>query len=64
MRLYVSASTAEDVGHFSLSSREVVYINFKLILQLKLLIIKYSSIIRKFFFRRVVAVCGKLLQTV
>jgi len=41
MRLCVPASTAKDVGHFSLGSREVVYINFKLILQLKLLIIKY-----------------------
>jgi len=41
MRLYVPTSTAEDVGHFSLGSREVVRINFKLILQLKLLIIKY-----------------------
>lgn len=33
--------TAKDIGYFSLSNREVVYINFKLILQLKLLIIKY-----------------------
>jgi len=41
MHLYVPASTAEDVGYFSLGSREVVYINFKFILQLKLLIIKY-----------------------
>ena len=41
MRLYVPASTAKDVGHFSLSSREVVRINFKLVLQLKLPIIKY-----------------------
>ena len=40
MRLYVSAGTAEDVGHLSLSSGEVVCINFKLILQLKLLVIK------------------------
>jgi hypothetical protein len=40
MRLYITASTAKDVGHFSPSSREVVHINFKLILQLKLLIIK------------------------
>ena len=41
MRLYIPTSTAKDIGHLSLSSREVVYINFKLILQLKLLIIKY-----------------------
>jgi len=41
MRLYVPASTAEDVSHFSLGSREVVYIDFKLVLQLKLPIIKY-----------------------
>jgi len=41
MRLYVPASTAEDIGHFSLGSREVVYINFKLVLQLNLLIVKY-----------------------
>jgi len=41
MRLYVSASTAKDIGYLSLSSREVVCINFKLILQLKLLVIKY-----------------------
>jgi len=41
MRLYVPTSTAKDIGHFSLGSREVVRINFKLILQLKLLIIKY-----------------------
>jgi len=40
MRLCVPTSTAKDVGHFSLSSREVVHINFELILQLKLLIIK------------------------
>jgi hypothetical protein len=41
MRLCVTAGTAEDVGYFSLSSREVVRINFELILQLKLPIIKY-----------------------
>jgi len=40
MRLYVPAGTAEDVGHFSSSSREVVCINFKLVLQLKLPIVK------------------------
>jgi len=40
MRLCVPASTAEDVGHFSLDSREVVRINFKLVLQLKLLIVE------------------------
>ena len=32
---------AEDVGHLSLSSGEVVYINFKLVLQLKLLVVEY-----------------------
>jgi len=49
MRLCVSTSTAEDIGHFSLGSREVVHINFKLVLQLKLLIIKYrvSSICKQ-----------------
>jgi len=47
MRLCVPAGTAKDVGHFSLSSREVVCINFKLVLQLKLPIIK----------RRVSSVC-------
>jgi len=41
MRLYIPTSTAEDIGHFSLGSREVVRINFKHILQLKLLIVKY-----------------------
>jgi len=41
MRLCVPTSTAKDIGHFSLSSREVVRINFELILQLKLPIIKY-----------------------
>jgi len=40
MRLCVPAGTAEDIGHLSLSSREVVRINLKLVLQLKLLIIK------------------------
>jgi len=40
MRLCVPTSTAKDVSHFSLGSREVVYINFKLVLQLKLPIIK------------------------
>jgi len=41
MRLCVPAGTAEDVGHFSSSSREVVRINFELVLQLKLLIVKH-----------------------
>jgi len=41
MHLYVPASTAEDISHFSLGSREIVRINFKLVLQLKLPIIKY-----------------------
>jgi len=48
MRLCVPISTAKDVGHFSLSSREVVCINFKLVLQLKLPIVKYRvSSVRK-----------------
>jgi len=41
VRLYIPAGTAENIGYFSLSGREVVRINFKLILQLKLPIIKY-----------------------
>ena len=40
MRLSVSINTAEDIGYLGLGIREVVYINFKLIPQLKLLIIK------------------------
>ena len=40
MCLGVSASMAEDIGHSGSGIREVVYINFKLIPQLKLLIIK------------------------
>jgi hypothetical protein len=32
IRLYVSAGTAEDIGHFGSSGREVVRINFELIL--------------------------------
>jgi hypothetical protein len=32
MRLCVSAGAAKDVGHFGSSGREVVRINFKLIL--------------------------------
>ena len=40
MCLGISISTAEDVGHLGLGVREVVYINFKLIPQLKLLIVK------------------------
>jgi len=48
MHLCVPTGTAKDVGHFSLSSREVVYINFKLVLQLKLPIVKYRvSSVRK-----------------
>ena len=40
---------AEDIGYFSLGVREIVYIKFKFILQLKLLIIKYrvSSIYKQ-----------------
>ena len=41
MRLYIPTGAAEDVSYFSLSGREIVRINFKLILQLKLLIIKH-----------------------
>jgi len=41
MRLYIPASTAKDISHFSSGSREVVHINFKLVLQLKLPIVKY-----------------------
>jgi len=40
VHLYVPISAAKDKGHFSLGSREVVRINFKLVLQLKLLIVK------------------------
>jgi len=40
MRLCVPTSTAKDVGHFSLGSREVVRIDFKLVLQLNLLIVE------------------------
>jgi len=40
VRLYIPTSTAKNIGHFSLGSREVVRINFELILQLKLPIIK------------------------
>jgi len=57
MRLYIPTSIAEDIGHLSLSSIEVVCINLKLILQLKLLIIKYrvSSVCKQ---RRVRNLCG------
>jgi len=41
VRLYVTTSAAKDVCHFSLGIRKVVCINFKLVLQLKLLVIKY-----------------------
>ena len=41
MRLGVSTRTAKDIGYSGLGSREVISINFKLIPQLKLLIIKY-----------------------
>ena len=40
MCLGVSTNIAKDIGHLGLGVREVVYINFKLILQLKLPIIK------------------------
>ena len=40
MCLSVSTSTAKDIGHSGLGIREVVNINFKLIPQLKLLIIE------------------------
>jgi len=32
MRLCAPTGTAEDIGHFGLSSREVVRIDFKLVL--------------------------------
>ena len=41
MRLDISISTVKDIGHLSLVIREVIFINFKLILLLKLLIINY-----------------------
>jgi len=41
MHLCVPTSMAKDISHFSSGSREVVRINFKLVLQLKLLIVKY-----------------------
>jgi len=48
VRLCVPTSAAKNIGHLSLSSRKVVRINFKLVLQLKLLIIKYRvSSVRK-----------------
>ena len=40
MCLGVSASMAKDIGHSGLGIREVVYINFKLVPQLKLLIVE------------------------
>jgi len=40
VRLYVTAGAAKDIYHFSLGIRKVVHINFKLVLQLKLLVIK------------------------
>ena len=40
MCLGVSTSAAKDIGHSGLGVREMVFINFKLIPQLKLLIIK------------------------
>ena len=41
MYLGVSTSTAEDIGHSGSGIREVVGIDFKLIPQLKLLIVEY-----------------------
>ena len=41
MRLGVSTGAAKDVGHSGLVVREVVFINFKLVLQLKFPIVKY-----------------------
>ncbi len=41
MYLGVSISAAKNIGHFGSGIREVVCINFKLVLQLKLLIVKY-----------------------
>jgi len=39
--LYVTTSMAKNVYYFSLGIRKVVCINFKLVLQLKLLVVKY-----------------------
>ena len=49
MRLYVSTGAAKDVGYSSSVIREVVFIDFKLVPQLKLPIIKYrvSSIYKQ-----------------
>ena len=49
MRLYVSTGAAEDVGHSGSVIKEVVFINFKLVPQLKLPIVKYrvSSIYKQ-----------------
>jgi len=41
VRLCVTTGAAEDVYYFSFGIRKVVRINFKLVLQLKLLVIKY-----------------------
>ena len=40
MRLGVFMNTAKDIGHLGLGVREIIHINFKLILQLKLPIVK------------------------
>ena len=42
MGLGVSISTAEDIGHSGSENREVVCIDFKLVLQLKLPIVEYK----------------------
>jgi len=40
VRLGVSTSAAKDIGYLGSVVREVIFINFKLIPQLKLLIVK------------------------
>jgi len=40
MHLGISTGVAKDIGHLGLVIREVIFINLKLIPQLKLLIVK------------------------
>jgi len=40
VRLGVPTSMAKDIGHSGSRGRKVVYINFKLVLKLELLVIK------------------------
>ena len=41
MRLGIFTGAAKDIDHFGLVIREVIFINLKLVPQLKLLIVKY-----------------------